>query len=1091
VDGSTIIFKGMDPAAITLSLTKVVVPALRPEILSRDRLLTRLEELLEQKLVLVTAPAGYGKTSLLIDLARHTEMPVCWFSIDALDRDPQRFIAYFIAMMTRRFPRFGKESAAALNSLTSLDRGLENLIITLVNEIYEQVSEHFVLVLDDYQFVDSVPEIRDFVSRFIQLASENCHLILSSRRLPALPDMAVLVARQQVGGFDLRELAFQSDEIEELFQKKYGLHLPESTIQELLLHTEGWITGINLSRPKKAQGIPDLTRFARTTDIGLPDYLDQQILGQQTPEMREFLLQSSLFDEFDEELCAVVLGALSPGKPHKWNKLIEAVKRNNLFVLPVGPNGKWLRYHNLVQEFLQSRLKEESPETAEAILIYLVQYYEQHNEWEKAHHIYQQLGDFTALAGLVERAGTDMIRKGRLITLGNWLDELPEIIAQERPGLLSLKGAIEITSGKVRYGLSLLDQASAVFRANGDSMSLALSLVRRAGGHRRLGDYKASLQDADEVLQITAQGRGLNVQAIRVDAFRMKGMALYRLGQVKQSIEMLQSSLSLSIKSNDLQILPVVQMELGMARRGTGDDEAAQDLYEKALEIWRERGDLTWQADILNNLGVMYHLRGEYEKAAIAFEQGLECARRSGYLHSEALLLTSLGDLYAELGELEIARHAYEKAEDIARQTADQFLLTYSLLSQAGIARASGIFDRARLLLDEVYAPVREHNSTYEIGLFELECGRLELSSRSPKRAIPHLQSAVESFRQGSRFLETGWSHLWLAAACNQVGDLQAARLHIKETAKLDGKEYHSLSMAAFQVRHWLDNGLDDDPEVRASLARLLSRAEMLQSKLPSVRKRLRRLTSTVPMPPPHLDIRAFGKAQVRLNGKLVTNAQWQAKSVRELFFYFLHASDPLTKEQIGADLWPEVTPRQLKLRFKNNLYRLRRAVGPETILWERDLYRFNHDLDYEYDVETFKTHLAKARAAKGILERIQHYQEAVDLMNGPYLHDFESTWILPEREHQEQDSLRALLSLARLLLQIEKNEEALQICQRVLARDACLEEAHRFAMRIYERLGDHTAVTRQYQACKKSLHAELGVAPSPETEALFRRLTA
>ena len=210
---------------------------------------------------------------------------------------------------------------------------------------------------------------------------------------------------------------------------------------------------------------------------------------------------------------------------------------------------------------------------------------------------------------------------------------------------------------------------------------------------------------------------------------------------------------------------------------------------------------------------------------------------------------------------------------------------------------------------------------------------------------------------------------------------------------------------------------------------------------------------------------------------------------MRELFFYFLHAGDPRSKEQIGADLWPEVTTRQLKLRFKNDLYRLRRAVGPETILWDKDLYQFNQDLDYEYDVETFKAHLAKARAAKGVLERIEHYQAAVDLVNGPYLHDFESTWILPERERAEQDYLRALLSLARLLLQIEKNEEALQICQRVLAHDACHEEAHRFAMRIYDRLGDHIAVTRQYQACKNCLQAELGVTPSPETEALYRRL--
>lgn len=1085
------LFKGMNPSAITLSLTKVVVPALRPEILSRDRLLTRLEDLLEQKLVLITAPAGYGKTSLLIDLAHYTEMPVCWLSLDALDRDPQRFVAYFIAMVTRRFPQFGKESAAALNSLTALDRGLENLIITMVNEIYEQVSEHFVLILDDYQYVDSVPEIRDFISRFIQLASENCHLVLSSRRLPALPDMAVLVARQQVGGFDLRELAFQADEIRDLFQKKYGLHLPESTVQELLLHTEGWITGINLSRPQKVKGLPSLTHFAPTADTGLPDYLDHQILSQQTPEMREFLLQSSLFDEFDEELCAVVLGALSPGKPRKWNKLIEAVKRNNLFVLAVGPNGKWLRYHNLVQDFLQSRLKEESPETAEAILIYLVQYYEQHGEWEKAHHIYQQMGDFTALAGLVENAGRALIQSDRLITLGNWLDELPDVITQERPGVLSLKGALELIRGKIRFGLSLLDQAIAAFRVSGDSKNLGQALVRRASAYRLLGDYKGSLDDADEALQITTQSKNPFMQACRVEALRMKGLALFRLGQMKQSTDMLQSSLSLAIKLDDSQTIPVVQSELGFTRRAIGDNETARALYEKALAIWKERGNLTWQATLLNSLGVLHHAQGEYEQAAISFEQGLECARRSGYQHIEALLLTSLGDLYAELGEIEIARHAYEKAEDIARQTADQFLLTYSLLSQAGIARTSKIFDRARLLLDEAYAPIRERNSNYELGLYELECGRLELFTSHPQRAISHLQSALESFSQGGLVLETGWSRLWLAAASTRIGDKQTAWKQIKEAAKLNGQVSHSLSMTSYQVREWLGDDLSENPEVKSALISLLKQAEQVQPKLPALRKRLRRMTSTVPMPPPLLDIKAFGKAQVRANGKLVTNAQWQARSVRELFFYFLRAKEPLTKEQIGADLWPEVTPRQLKLRFKNNLYRLRRAVGSETILWDRDLYRFNQDLDYEYDVDIFKARLIKARAAKGVLERIQHYQEAVDLVSGPYLNDLESTWILPEREHLEQDYLRTLLSLAKLLLQIEKNEEALQVCQRVLARDTCLEEAHRFAMRIYDRLGNHAAVSQQYRDCKRVLRTELGVAPSPETEALFHRLTA
>jgi ATP/maltotriose-dependent transcriptional regulator MalT len=172
---------------IPINRTKIIIPTLRPEVIHRERLLAFLDELLEKKLLLITAPAGYGKTTLLIDMAHSTEMPVCWLALDVLDRDPQRFISYLIAALALRFPRFGKQSAAALKRLTSFDQDSEQLLATLINEVYDQVDEHFALVIDDFQFVDSVREIAGFVSRFIHLCADHCHVILSSRRLPTCP----------------------------------------------------------------------------------------------------------------------------------------------------------------------------------------------------------------------------------------------------------------------------------------------------------------------------------------------------------------------------------------------------------------------------------------------------------------------------------------------------------------------------------------------------------------------------------------------------------------------------------------------------------------------------------------------------------------------------------------------------------------------------------------------------------------------------------------------------------------------------------------------------------------------------------------
>ena len=204
---------------IPISRTKVVIPALRPEVLHRARLLALFDSLLEKKLIIMTAPAGYGKTSLLVDFARQSQMPACWLSLDALDQDPQRFIAYLIASLAERFPNFGKRSSSVLRSVTSFEQDSERLLSSLVNELEDRIDEHFVLVVDDYQFVDSIQPIRDLFSRFISQSGENCHVILATRRLPSLPNIAQMVARQQVSGFDLEELAFRPDEIRALSRK--------------------------------------------------------------------------------------------------------------------------------------------------------------------------------------------------------------------------------------------------------------------------------------------------------------------------------------------------------------------------------------------------------------------------------------------------------------------------------------------------------------------------------------------------------------------------------------------------------------------------------------------------------------------------------------------------------------------------------------------------------------------------------------------------------------------------------------------------------------------------------------------------------
>jgi LuxR family maltose regulon positive regulatory protein len=1074
----------MTTAEIPLSRTKIIVPALRPEVLHRARLLSLFDDLLDRKLIILAAPAGYGKTTLLVDFARQSEMPVCWLSLDSLDKDPQRFCAYLIAALAERFPKFGQQSNAVLRSLTNLEGDTEWLLSTLVNEIDARTDEHFVLMVDDYQFVDTVPEIRNLFSRFIFMAGENCHFVLSSRRVPSLPDITLMVARQQVGGFDLQQLAFRPDEIRSLFETSYGVTLADSTVEELVQQTEGWITGLHLSASSTAGRIPDLTQAARTTGVNLSDFLDRQVLAPQPPKVRNFLLQTSLLDEFDASLCEAVLGK------GNWKSLIRTIRQDNLFVLQVGPDGKWVRYHHLFQDFLQKRLCEDEPETAQAILTRLAEVYKERHEWEKAYAVYRQLGDSRLVADLLEVAGMPLLVNARFITLRSWLDGLPLSLIEERSSLLSLKGALLCSLGEGRSALTLLDQAVPEFEKSGDIPGLALVRVRRAAAYRLLGEYEKSLQDADEALRLS-DGKP-DLQPVYADAERFEGVCLNHLGRVKEAIRFQEDAMRRYEKLGEKQRVARVQMELGSTYRTSGNYTAARNIYEQALAEWRREENMLSEASVLNNLGVLLHNQGKYEEAVQAFEAGIQCARQSRSSWNESLLLASLGDLYTDLDEYEAAKEAYLAAAEALKRVSHQFLVNYLNLAQARLARLCGQVKKAHYYLNRAGDLVRSAGSNHESGLFYLESGCLHLAEESLAPAIMDLEQACDYFQDGGLAAESAWSRVWLAAAQLASGEIAAVRSSLQAALEAEQTQigFAPLLPAVRQAQPWLAP-FRSDPEIGPFLSPWLERAAQFEAQLPALRKRLRHLPFTIPIQAPHLIAQAFGKARVRANGKLITQAQWKTASVRELFFYLLATTQPLTKEEIGEALWPGMDPLQLKLHFKNDLYRLRHALGAKVVLFENDHYSFYRQLDYEYDVEDFTTHLAKAQTATQVKEKITNLRAATKLWNGPYLQDLDANWAWPERERLKETCLEAFKQLATALHQEGQVQAALQACRGALHIEPCREDFYRLAMRLHAEQGDRLAVIWQYQACSKALREELDVAPSEETEALYGRLTA
>jgi LuxR family maltose regulon positive regulatory protein len=1067
---------------IPITLTKIILPRRPASLLTRERLLNLLYDLLDYRLILIAAPAGYGKTSLLVDLAHGVEMPVCWCSLDALDQDPQRFLAHFIAAIAQRFPDFGKQSSALQgDALGGLDVG--RLASLIVNDAYEHIQEHFVLILDDYHLVSDSHVINRFISHFVQRMDENCHLFLSSRTLLNLPDLPLMVARSQVGGLEFKDLAFRTDEIQALLLQNYRMTMPATEAEKLARETEGWITGLLLSAQTMWQGMADRVRLARASGVGLYDYLAQQVLDQQPAAVRDFLLCTSPMEEFDAGLCEAVLGA-----DEDWPHLIETVLRSNLFVLPVDNGGTWLRYHHLFRDFLQTRLAQERPEEHARVLWRLAAVYAEREEWDKARDACCRLGDVVATADLVEQAGSSLVKCSRWAVLAEWIDALPAQLLTSRPGLISLRGFAAVELGEAERGLSLLNQAEAAFRAAGDQSGLARTLVRRATDHRLAGNYRASLADADEAL--TLSGEDERWRAIRAEALRTKGLSLLMMGQLIEAIEWLAQSLAAYNALQDKQNVALISMDLGLACMNTGHCDQALTHYTCALDYWQEANNVVQQSNLLNNLGVLHHLRGNYEQARATLEEALACARRSGCGRIEVYALCGIGDLYAELDAPDAALDAYRQAREMARRIGELFLLLYLDLAEAALARSGGQLAQARDLLASAGRLAQASGSSFEQGLWRLEAGRLALAEGDARGAATCLEEAAHRFDEGGQRIEAARAYLYLAAACRAKEDEKAALAHLGRAFDLvsELESQHALVVAGREARLLLEAS-QGDPALGCQASRLLQQITQFERDLPTLRRRMRQQASTVPFAPPRLAFRALGNVQVWVGEKPVTGADWEAQAARDLLFCLLAHPDGLTKETIGVIFWPESSQARLKVHFKKTLYRLRRVLGQDMVVFDQGRYVFNRALDYEYDVENFLGKLAQARVATDPAARAAACRAAIDLYKGHYLPDVDGEWVVPERERLWQAYVQAVLELAELCLETSKYETVLEYCRRVLAQDACLEEAHCLAMRAYAATGNQAALARQFERCRQAMQEELGIPLSPQTEALHERL--
>jgi len=1050
-------------------LTKIQLLPRPQKLLSRPRLLDFLSDHAGTKLVAISAAAGYGKTSLLVDYVHRAEMPVCWYTLDRFDRDPGTFFAHLVASVRQQFPDFGQQSEAALASLQNPIRDWPALAAAMINELYETIPDYFTIVLDDYHHVEDVVSINEFLAYLLQYSDEHCHLIVASRRLPRLPNQALLLGRGQMVGLDTEDLRFTAQEIQALVKQNYGLDLPPDEATGLAEHFEGWITGILLTAQSGwAELLEDAIRVQTAGQVY--DYLAEQVFADQPPDLQTFLLESAVLDRMSAETLDTLREAGDSAI-----RLAQAGDRN-LFLIPLDDENRWFRYHQLFRGFLQSRLRRKAQKQFEALHRRAAGLFEAQQEWPAAFDHYAQAGDQEEMVRLLETAAGELYTIGRWGTLRHWIEALPSVAIEANPVAVYYQGLMLMEQGDPASSLPYAERARRGFEERKDAVWATWALILRATALRLLGRYAEALDTGERALSEAARLKSENLLA---EVQRTVGMTHYYDGRVKKAAHYLKKALKQYQVLGHIGNIAMLHHELGITYRASGQWRKAVEHYRQAIHLWERLNNPGLWAMTLNSIGVVHYLCGEFAEAYQALNRALEKAKAAGYQRVQAAVLASLGDLYRDAEQYQAAHKVFRRSAELADEAEEGAVSVYARQGLGETCRLLDDYEQAAVWLSEALGRAKAHDSIYEMGLCELAQGILWKALDDQARAWVSLGQAKEFFERSGHPHELARSHFHLAHLALRQGRRRDVVRHLGVVAELS----HQLGYDSFlvvegrQVRSLLEYAVSLNGDKRW-WAGILERAA--RPPAPLIAEPQRAAPARQP-----LRIYTLGQDRVQYGDEETKTGR---PKVRELFFYLLaHRSRGVRKDQIVAEFWPEAMPSRAAFSFRSALYRLRRLYTE--VRWEDDRYWLDLPEGLWYDVEAFEALLDEAQAAETEQDRINAYRQALALYASDYLAAFDCSWCTLERERLRERYRRAVRALADLYLARGEYAESQDLYRRALTIDGFDEAACRGLMRSYASTGQRPKALALYHQFAGQLYREMSIVPVSETEALYREL--
>jgi LuxR family maltose regulon positive regulatory protein len=721
----------------TLTLaTKLYIPPPRPKVVPRPRLLERLNAGLPagHKLTLISAPAGFGKTTLVSAWVAGCERPAAWLSLDAGDNDPTRFLAYLVAALQTISAGIGAGVLAALES--PQPPPTEALLTTLINEI-TAIPDHpstplrtgFILVLDDYHLVEAKP-VDQALAFLIEHLPLQMHLVIVTREDPALP-LARLRVRGQLTELRAVDLRFTPAEAADFLNQVMGLNLSSDDIAALEARTEGWIAGLQLAA-LSMQGQRDTASFIKSftgSHHFVLDYLVEEVLGQQPAEVQAFLLRTSILDRLCGPLCDAVMdeGRRTDDETSSFvvrpsSAILEHLERANLFIVPLDNERRWYRYHHLFAELLRQRLGQSlAPKGIAELHIHASEWYENNGLILDAFHHAAAANDIDRAARLMESKKMPIHLRSAATTILDWLKTLPETVQGARPALLWKQASLMLAIGQTAGVEEILRAAEAALEAAAVSGASPPDTTRGLIG--KIAIARATLA---------------------LSQFQIETI----LTQARRALEYL--------APDDLARRSTAMLTLGLANYLQGDRDAAGRAYAEALSLAQTDGDMTNTILASLRLGQIQAHNNQLYQAAETYQQVLKLIGEYSPADAAAAYIC-LARIHYEWNDLDATEEYLAQSSQLAQQyihVVDRIVLSDLYLARLKLAQgdmigAANIVSRAERTARQENIHIRLQDLAYSQAWIHFRQGDFDAVIQTARRSDLPLMHARALIAQG------------------------------------------------------------------------------------------------------------------------------------------------------------------------------------------------------------------------------------------------------------------------------------------------------------------------------------------------------